>query len=57
MHVHVFCPDGEAKFWLEPSVKLAKNYGLSKAQLNAVKKSVEEHKDEIISAWRKHFPS
>ncbi len=26
MHVHVACPDGEAKFWLEPLVALAQNY-------------------------------
>jgi len=25
MHVHVHCPDGEAKFWLEPEIELAKN--------------------------------
>lgn len=30
MHVHVHCGDGEAKFWLEPKVALAKNYGLTK---------------------------
>ncbi|MGB9904774.1 MAG: DUF4160 domain-containing protein, partial [Desulfotomaculales bacterium] len=25
MHVHVVCPDGEAKFWLLPEIELAKN--------------------------------
>jgi hypothetical protein len=29
MHVHAQCPDGEAKFWLEPTIALAHNYGLS----------------------------
>ena len=24
MHVHVHCADGEAKFWLEPEIELAK---------------------------------
>lgn len=24
MHVHVSCPDGEAKFWLEPQLELAR---------------------------------
>jgi hypothetical protein len=28
-HVHVTCPDGEAKFWLEPVVSVAANAGLS----------------------------
>ena len=26
-HVHVYCGDGEAKFWLEPTTELAENYG------------------------------
>ena len=54
-HVHAFCPDGEAKFWLEPTVELAKNYGLSQTQVAELKKMVEEKKDDILDAWRKHF--
>jgi hypothetical protein len=26
---HVQSPDGEAKFWLEPNIELARNYQLS----------------------------
>ena len=55
MHVHVFCPDGEAKFWLEPIVSLNQYYGLSPKQLKELQKLVEEHKDEIIRRWQKHF--
>ena len=25
MHVHVYCGDGEAKYWLEPEIELARN--------------------------------
>jgi hypothetical protein len=32
-HVHVTCPDGEAKFWLEPIVALHQSFGLSTKQL------------------------
>ena len=28
-HIHVHCAKGEAKFWLEPNIELAKNFGLS----------------------------
>ncbi len=28
MHVHVHGTNGEAKFWLEPKIELAGNYGL-----------------------------
>jgi hypothetical protein len=55
-HVHVYCPDGEAKFWLEPAVELARNHGLSSVQLTALKKVVEERRDDILDAWRRHFP-
>ncbi len=55
MHVHVTCSDGEAKFWLEPSIALAQNHGLSAQQLRDTQDLVEDHADEIRDAWRKHF--
>ena len=54
-HVHVHCADGEAKFWLEPTVSLAKNYGLRSSHIAELERIVEERKDEISSAWKKHF--
>ena len=57
IHVHVQCPDGEAKYWLEPVVALAQNHGLSDQQLRAAQRLVEEHIGEIRSAWTKHFGS
>ena len=55
MHVHVHCGDGEAKFWLEPEIEVAKNYGLSNQQLSKIERIVRDHKDELISAWNQHF--
>jgi len=55
MHVHIHCLDGEAKFWLEPGVSLATSYGLNNSQLTEVSNVVEERRDEIARAWRKHF--
>lgn len=54
-HVHVQSPDGEAKFWLEPGVELAQNYGLGKADLARALRLVKEHETEIREAWKKHF--
>ena len=54
-HVHVICSDGEAKFWLEPEVELAKNGGLSRTQLRESEAIVEEHQDEFRTAWHRHF--
>jgi len=54
-HVHITCSEGEAKFWLEPLTSLAVYHGLSRRRLNEIQKIVEEHKNEIIKAWDKHF--
>lgn len=55
MHVHVASADGEAKYWLEPDIELAKNYCLSRAQLKEIEQLIEVHYDELKSAWKKHF--
>jgi hypothetical protein len=55
MHIHISCPQGEAKYWIEPKVALAENYQLSLKQLNELQKIVEDHKNEIKESWKKHF--
>jgi diadenosine tetraphosphate (Ap4A) HIT family hydrolase len=55
MHVHVISGDGEAKFWLEPDIELAKNYRYTRKQLKDIEKLIEEHRNELISAWERHF--
>ena len=57
MHVHVACPDGEAKFWLEPTIALAHNHRLTDQQVRVAQQLVEAHAGEIRTAWQKHFPS
>lgn len=57
MHVHVHCRDGEAKFWLEPEIELARNYRLSRKHLKQAEKTIEERYDELVGAWKKHFGS
>ena len=57
MHVHILSGDGEAKFWLEPEIELAKNYNYSRKSLKEIESLVEVHYHELISAWEKHFSS
>ncbi|MGB5595013.1 MAG: DUF4160 domain-containing protein [Crocosphaera sp.] len=57
MHVHVYCGDGEAKFWLEPDIELSRNHNLSRKQLKTIEKMIEERQDEIRNAWKKYFSS
>ena len=55
-HVHVYHADGEAKFWLEPTVELAQNFGLSAKELREAESLVRSREQEIRDAWYKHFP-
>lgn len=54
-HVHVQSPDGEAKFWIDPEIELAKNYRLSDKDLAKIQKLIESHEEEIRDAWNRHF--
>lgn len=55
MHVHIWSPDGEAKFWIEPVVALADYKRFSDRQIKELDKVVKEHVKEIEKAWKKHF--
>jgi hypothetical protein len=55
MHIHVICGYGEAKFWMDPEIELARNFGLSEPELRLLRSVAEERKDEIKSAWKTHF--
>ena len=55
IHVHVAHPDGEAKFWLMPSIHLATSTGLDARQLRTAQTIVEAHFEEINNAWHRHF--
>ncbi len=55
LHVHVQSPDGEAKFWVEPEIELARSYRLSDQDLKRVLQLVVDHEQEIRDAWHRHF--
>ncbi|MFN3481234.1 MAG: DUF4160 domain-containing protein [Thermodesulfovibrionales bacterium] len=40
-HIHVICPDGEAKYWLEPEFELARNHKLYRIQLKEIESLIE----------------
>ena len=54
-HVHVQHASGEAKFWLDPNIELARNYGLTVSRLATAERLTREHADEIRRAWKTHF--
>ncbi len=55
MHVHVHHSGGEAKFWLEPTISLAQNFGLTEKQLRDAGRIIEAHEQDIRTAWKQHF--
>lgn len=55
-HVHVEHATGEAKFWLTPHVRLARNWGLRLHRLAEAKRLIEEHRDAILAKWKDHAP-
>jgi len=54
-HIHVQHATGEAKFWLEPTIEVAQNFGLSPQRLVAAPRFARGHANEIRGAWRAHF--
>lgn len=55
MHIHVRSSRGQAKFWIEPEIELAANYGLPSSELGRIRRLIEEHESEIRQAWLRHF--
>jgi len=54
-HIHVYSGEGEAKFWIEPDVELARSHRYTQNQLREIERIIEEHRDVIRTAWREHF--
>jgi hypothetical protein len=40
-----------------PDLELAKNYGYNRQPLKEIESLVEDHSDELVSAWKQHFSS
>jgi len=53
--VHVSGPDGEAEFWLEPTIQLAQNFRLDARQLRAIEVLIRENENAIRRARRDYF--
>lgn len=53
-HVHVRTPEGECKFWLDPSVGLAGNRGVRPFELRRIEKLVFEHRETLRKAYHEY---
>lgn len=48
---------GEAKFWLEPIISLARNKGYSAHELTKIQTTIQKYEKQIKNSWQKHFKS
>jgi hypothetical protein len=54
-HVHVTRDRREAKFWLDPLVEVARNWGFAAHELNRLRDLVEANRERLLEAWHEHF--
>ena len=55
MHIHVVKSENEAKFWLEPTVELAENFGFSSKEIKKITKMVETYGNEFKQQFAAHI--
>jgi hypothetical protein len=54
-HIHVRRERRRAKFWLQPSVRLATSNRFAEHELNALRQVVIEHRDFFLEQWDDFF--
>jgi hypothetical protein len=50
IHIHVSHPEGEAKFWLRPSIELVRNIGLNSSKIKDAERIVKSRQQETTDA-------
>lgn len=50
-HMHVDRENLSAKFWLDPDVTLAENYGYSRKELRDIERIMQENLERLRYAW------
>ena len=55
MHIHVLKAENEAKFWLEPTIELAENFGFNNKEIRKITKMVETYGNEFKQQFAAHI--
>jgi hypothetical protein len=55
LHIHVEKDNVEAKFWLNPIVRVAYNDGYDARVLRELQGMVEANQNRILRAWNEYF--
>ena len=54
-HIHVMKAGTEAKFWLEPVVKLARNDGFDSRTVKELMLVIRHYQPMLLEAWNDYF--
>lgn len=54
VHIHIRTPDGECKFWIEPSIVLAGNRGVKAHDLRRIELLIYEHKQQLKQSYHEY---
>lgn len=57
VYAHACAHGALAKFWIEPGVQLAENFGFNAAELREIERIVGDNADQMARAWHDHFGS
>lgn len=55
VHIHVMRGGAEAKFRVEPDVRLDRTHGFDARSLRQLAAVIDMRRDRIIEAWHDHF--
>lgn len=55
IHIHVRDGNGEAKFWIETEIALARSAGFDARTLRRLASLVDENRILIMESWNEHF--
>ena len=51
---HIVKAENEAKYWLEPDIELAENFGFSNKELGFIEKILKEYANEFKIKFARH---
>lgn len=54
-HIHVTKAECEAKFWLEPSIELANNYGFSDKEIKRINQILKLYGNDFKRQFAEHI--
>jgi hypothetical protein len=55
LHIHVMKGEKVAKFWVEPTIAVAQNYGMNPSELTKLAKIINNRKELIRESWNEYF--